>query len=61
MPLVTYGRGLRLCCLGISNDGLRRDRREERPPERGGHNMDDGVLRRGRVCLLLLMFVDYPV
>ena len=44
------GLGMRFC-LGISNDGLRRARREERPPGRGGHNMDDGLLRRGRVCI----------
>ena len=49
------------CCLGISNDGLIRGQREERLLGRDGHSMDDGLLRRGRVCILLLMFVDYQV
>ena len=46
------------CCLGIR---LRRARYEERLPGRGGDSMDYGLLRRGRVCILLLMFVDYQV
>jgi hypothetical protein len=49
--------GLMFCCLGISNDGLRRGRREERLLGRGGHSMDG--LRRGRVRILLLMFVGF--
>jgi hypothetical protein len=49
------------CCLSISNDGLRRGRREGRLLARGGHSMDDGLVRRGLVRILLLMLVGFQL